>query len=173
MLHFRRRFFLSSLSDVDDDDEDDDESELDDDDDDDELESTGAATICLGAFLRCARRPSVSRPRPIDVKKLMAKRVLRGLSRGNRPANDSCIDASSSRCFSLARPRYLPIACGTNVPITDKTITHSASSLKRILMKIRDDDVVSSSLSRMWYITVHSSASECSKCANNFDTLRS
>lgn len=64
------------------------------------------AMISLGAFLRCSRRSSlqgeqvvgvmatsapwsthVSPPSPMEVKKLMAKRVLRGLSRGIRPSN--------------------------------------------------------------------------------------
>lgn len=57
--------------------------------------SRSCACICsassLGAFLRCSRRPSVRLPRPIEVKKLIAKRVLRALSVGNRPENTSCM----------------------------------------------------------------------------------
>jgi len=39
--------------------------------------------INFGAFFRCSRRSSVNFPRPINVKKLMANLVLRGLSTGN------------------------------------------------------------------------------------------
>lgn len=46
------------------------------------------AIIIFGAFCRCSRRSSVKPPRPIDVKKLMAKRVFFGLSLGNICAND-------------------------------------------------------------------------------------
>jgi len=74
----------------------------------------------------------VSPPRPIDVKKLIAKRVLRGLSRGKRPPKYSCIESSFSRAFISFRPRF------------------SAISWNRILMKILDDDVVSSSLKWMY-----------------------
>jgi hypothetical protein len=93
--------FLSRLRDDDDDDDDDDdeyeyeyeyeydEYEPDDDDDEDDEDESSSSTRtkgCSGTVLRCSRRPSVRRPRPIVVKKLMAKRVLRGLSRGKRPA---------------------------------------------------------------------------------------
>eukprot|EP00961_Rhodomonas_salina_P020356 273378-Rhodomonas_salina.1 len=43
--------------------------------------------IILGMLRRCSRRPSVMPPRPMEVKKLMAKRVLRGLSRGISPCS--------------------------------------------------------------------------------------
>jgi hypothetical protein len=45
----------------------------------------------LGAFLRCSRSPSVSPPRPTEVKKLIAKRVLRAVSVGKRPEKTSCM----------------------------------------------------------------------------------
>jgi len=48
-----------------------------------------AASMSLGAFLRNSRMPSVRGPSPMDVKKLMAYRVLRALSRGKRPRNQS------------------------------------------------------------------------------------
>lgn len=57
--------------------------------------SRSCACICrassLGAFFKCSRRPSVRLPRPIEVKKLIAKRVLRALSVGKRPENTSCM----------------------------------------------------------------------------------
>jgi hypothetical protein len=88
----------------DDDEDDEDDEPEDDDDDDDESESESepsssamaalAAAICccmtsLGASLRCFRSASVRPPRPMDVKKLMEKRVSRGFSRGKRPAKTS------------------------------------------------------------------------------------
>lgn len=65
----------------------------------------------------------VSPPRPIDVKKLMAKRVLRGLSLGNRPSKDTAKNlqqfkthdshmeshvtyGSLSLSFSFCKPMY-------------------------------------------------------------------
>ena len=78
------------------DEEDEDESESDEDDEledeleEDELEEDEPAGCCcmiiLGILRRCSRSCSVTPPRPIEVKKLMAKRVLRGVSRGKRPA---------------------------------------------------------------------------------------
>jgi len=66
-----------------------------------------AACCCIinfGAFLRCKRRPSVSAPRPMEVKKLMAKRVLRGLSLGNMPLKMSCMYWSWNRSFNRMSP---------------------------------------------------------------------
>ena len=52
--------------------------------------AAAAACCCammrFGAFFKWLRRSSVRPPRPMAVKKLMAKRVLRGLSLGNMPA---------------------------------------------------------------------------------------
>lgn len=92
--------------------------------------SFALAKISFGAFLRNSRKSSVSGPSPIDVKKLMAYRVLRTLSFGNMPANHDFISSSldSNRCLTFA----IPIA--------------SAISWITILIKIREDDVVSSSL---------------------------
>lgn len=87
---------------------------------------TGAG---LGADFRCSRRSAVSPPRPIDVKKLMANRVFLGRSLGNRPSKASCNVGSFILSFSFGRPMY------------------SHNSWNRILMKIRLDDVVSSSVS--------------------------
>lgn len=84
-----------------------------------------------GMFFRYSRKLSVRPPRPIEVKKLMANRVFLGLSFGKMPSNESCIIGSDNLSFSLRRPRC------------------SESSWKRILMKIRDDDVVCSSVSLM------------------------
>ena len=111
--------------------------------------------IRLGASLRCLRSASVRPPRPIEVKKLMAKRVSRGFSRGKRPAKTSDMYWSLNRSRSVARPRC------------------SASSWQRILTKIRDDDVVSSSLSRTYSRHVQGSASVSSRCAKNLATFRS
>ena len=66
----------SHLSEEDDDEEDDDESAL---------PWTMGLTLATGLLSRrCARRSSVSEPRPIEVKKLMANRVLAGSSRGRK-----------------------------------------------------------------------------------------
>jgi len=51
----------------------------------------------LGAFFRKVRNPSVRPPKPIEVKKLIAKRVFFGLSFGNKPEKCSCIKGSSRR----------------------------------------------------------------------------
>mmetsp|Transcript_18128 Transcript_18128/g.53974 ORF Transcript_18128/g.53974 Transcript_18128/m.53974 type:complete len:581 (+) Transcript_18128:14-1756(+) len=146
-------------------DADSDDGDEDEDEDDDESESESptaarAAAICcsmirLGASLRCLRSASVRPPRPIEVKKLMAKRVSRGFSRGKRPAKTSDMYWSLNRSRSVARPRC------------------SASSWQRILTKIRDDDVVSSSLSRTYSRHVQGSASVSSRCAKNLATFRS
>lgn len=40
----------------------------------------------FGAFFKCSRNSAVSPPSPIEVKKLIAKRVFLGSSRGNRPS---------------------------------------------------------------------------------------
>jgi len=64
-------------------------------------------------------------PRPIDVKKLMEKRVFLGLSRGNSPRKCSAMVGSCRRAFSLRSPR------------------NSAIVWKRNLMKIRELLVVS------------------------------
>lgn len=57
--------------------------------------SSICACICsansFGAFFRCSLSPSVKPPRPIDVKKLIAKRVFLALSVGKRPENTSCM----------------------------------------------------------------------------------
>lgn len=51
----------------------------------DESESESLAAGCWvairrGRFLRCSRMPSVTGPSPMEVKKLMLKRMLRGVS---------------------------------------------------------------------------------------------
>ena len=58
----------------------------------------------LGALFKCSLKSSVRAPRPIDVKKLIEKRVLRGLSRGNRPWKNSCNVGSAKRSFVLTMP---------------------------------------------------------------------
>mmetsp|Transcript_5587 Transcript_5587/g.18266 ORF Transcript_5587/g.18266 Transcript_5587/m.18266 type:complete len:213 (-) Transcript_5587:275-913(-) len=117
--------------------------------------AAAAAAIRLGASARCCRRPSVRPPRPMAVQKLIAKRVFFGVSLGKRPRKEGAIDSSLSRWRSVLRPMY------------------SAVSWKRILMKMREDEVVSSSEMTMYSSTPHGSASECNTCANSFATLRS
>ena len=48
-----------------------------------------------------------------------------------------------------------------------------AITWKSTLMKMREDDVVSSSVITRYSITPHGSASECSRCAKNLAMLRS
>jgi hypothetical protein len=98
----------------DDEDDDDVDDELEDDSDDAsesfaflaKAASLALAKISFGAFLRNSRRSSVRGPRPMDVKKLIAYRVLRTLSLGNIPANHTFISSSSvsKRFFNLAIP---------------------------------------------------------------------
>jgi len=91
LLGFLSSSSESELEDDEDEEEDEEEEESDESDDDDESESESESTSCcccmiiFGAFLRCSLSISVKPPRPIEVKKLIANRVLRGLSRGNRP----------------------------------------------------------------------------------------
>ena len=55
-------------------------------------------------FFRCSLSPSVSPPRPMDVKKLIAKRLFFGESRGNRPSTAAAMEGSLRRSLSLRRP---------------------------------------------------------------------
>ena len=48
----------------------------------------------FGMFFRCSRRPSVSPPRPMEVKKLTEKRVSFGFARGNSPSKYSAMYSS-------------------------------------------------------------------------------
>merc|ERR1719158_2700928 len=107
-----------------------------------ELESLSSSGCCcciiiLGAFLRCSRNCSVSPPRPIEVKKLMANLVFLGLSLGNKPVKCCAIEPSCIRLFILASPKC------------------SHKSWNKILIKIREDDVVSSSLNVIYDIQLH------------------
>jgi hypothetical protein len=105
---------LEEVLELDDDDDDDDEDE-EEEETDEESESSAffakAASFALakmsfGAFLRNSRRSSVNGPNPMEVKKLMAYRVLRTLSLGNIPENHTFISSSSvsNRRFTLAMP---------------------------------------------------------------------
>jgi hypothetical protein len=132
---------LSSLSDEEDDDEEEEESlSL--------LDAARAfasscAFINFGRLAKCARRPSVKAPSWIEVKKLIANRVSRGLFRGKTPANHPCIDSSLNLSFSFRIP--MP----------------SDNSWQRILMKIRLLEVVSSSFNLMYSNTLQAKASVC------------
>ena len=79
------------------------------------------------ACCKYSRIGSVTRPKPILVKKLMENRVLRGWSRGNMCSKYPCIDGSRKRAASAGRP------------------SSDCISFMRILIKIREEDVVSSS----------------------------
>mmetsp|Transcript_18193 Transcript_18193/g.34645 ORF Transcript_18193/g.34645 Transcript_18193/m.34645 type:complete len:224 (-) Transcript_18193:337-1008(-) len=111
--------------------------------------------IILGMFFKYSRRASVRPPSPMDVKKLMLKRVLRGTSLGKIPPKYSCMEGSDKRVLSSRRPMF------------------SASSWNRILMKMREEEVVSSSVMTMFASTTHGSASVASRCAKNLAVLRS
>jgi hypothetical protein len=106
--HSRRRFFGGGRFLLEDEDEDEDEDEEDESESELELELedelSGRCMIIFGMFLRWLRRSSVMPPRPIDVKKLIAKRVLRGLSRGIRPSKYCAIKRSSIRSLSFGSP---------------------------------------------------------------------
>jgi hypothetical protein len=107
------------------------------------------AMIIFGKFFRCSRSSSVKPPRPMEVKKLMANLVFLGVSLGIIPWKYSAMPASCSRWFSFLRP------------------SASESSWKRILMKMRDDDVVASSVSWRYARHVHETASVERRCAKN------
>mmetsp|Transcript_23393 Transcript_23393/g.55388 ORF Transcript_23393/g.55388 Transcript_23393/m.55388 type:complete len:221 (+) Transcript_23393:734-1396(+) len=125
-------------NDEDDEEKEDDDEDVDDTEDDSSPESSfffakaascALARISLGAFLRNSRRSSVRGPKPMEVKKLIAYRVFRTLSFGNIPAYHSFRSSSwaSKRCLTLVIPMASAISCMT------------------IFIKIRDEDVVSSS----------------------------
>lgn len=100
--------------------------------------------------------PSVSTPMPIAVKKLMEKRVLlwSSASVGKTPVRLSCSMGSLKRATTSFWPKK------------------DSSSSNKILMKIRDEDVVSSSFSLMTWKTCHPIASVASKCAKNCAMIR-
>lgn len=120
------------------------------------LAGTGACgTIRFGAFLRCSRKLSVRPPRPMAVQKLMAKRVFLAVSLGKSPTKEGCMCPSVSRSRKSRTPMY------------------SAISWKKTLMKMRLEDVVSSSVITMYSMTPHGSASEWIRWAKNLAMLRS
>lgn len=86
---------------------------------------------------------------PMAVKKLMLKRVFRGLSVGNMAVRCGCKSGSVIRSCSF----FIPIDCDR--------------SSKRILMNMRDEDVVSSSLRWMACMTFQPIASDDSMCPKN------
>ena len=88
------------------------------------------------------------------MKKLMANLVFRALSVGNKPANMSFIYGSLNLSASFVSP------------------SASLSSCVRILMKIREEEVVSCSLSLMYSKHVQGKASVDSRCPKNLATLR-
>lgn len=93
--------------------------------------------------------PSVNTPIPIAVKKLMLKRVFFGLSVGNMPASAGWRSSALRRSVSP----FMPTPC--------------AKSSIKILMKIREDEVVSSSFSLMTWKTCQPMASDASRWPKN------
>lgn len=134
--HFLRFFFLSSsllelLEDDDSSSEDDEES-----DDDSACACANSSAYffsirSLGASLRNWRRSSVSAPRPILVKKFMLNRAFCTESRGN---------TAPRCCYTVSSWSFL---------VRDSSPRFSARSWKSILMKMRELEVVSSSVRRM------------------------
>ena len=62
----------------------------------------------------------------MEVKKLMAKRMFLGVSRGKMPANHSASCGSCSRWFSLIRPMFSDSSCGQ----ADKYISRSLITME-------------------------------------------
>lgn len=106
-------------------------------------------------FFKYSRIPSVNMPIPMAVKKLMLNLVFFGSSVGNMPVSAGC---SSSNFMRSASP-FMPRPC-------------ARSSIK-ILMKIRDDDVVSSSLSLTEWKTCQPIPSDVSRWPKNWAMIRS
>jgi len=125
----------------------DEESESESDPDDDALARASISSYFFlsssyGASLMNSRRSSVSAPSPILVKKLMEKRAFCTESRGNSPSRwgfKPFSEAALSEILStrFCRPRFEAISC------------------IKILMKIRDDAVVVSSVSLMQLRQLH------------------
>jgi len=122
-------------------------------------------------------------PRPMLVNTLMAKRVFLGLSLGNKPVKlVASMTGSSKRVFSACNPIRCDNSCMVqhdtrkNAERSNGNRTHECGegvlTISKFLMKIREDDVVSSSVRRMYSNTLQSSASEYSKCEKNLATLR-
>ena len=142
------------------------------------------ANISLGAFFRNSRMPSVSGPSPMLVKKLMAYRVLRALSLGNMPLNQSRDDGSCLSCplepgttiaATGASSPTGPSGSGLSVSNRCFRVTipiASAISWTRILMKMRDELVVSSSFRCMHPKTDHENESVWSRWPKSLATLR-
>lgn len=90
--------------------------------------AAGAGRAGFGMFFSHSLMPSVNAPIPMAVKKLMLKRVFRGLSIGKMPAKDGCSISS----FNLSCVFFIPRLW--------------VKSSNKILMKMREEEVVSSSL---------------------------
>ena len=98
---------------------------------------------------------SVRAPRPMVVKKLMAKRVSLGLSRGKRPAKLRWRLGSFRRSNSRFKPMYWE------------------SSRNSSLMKMRLEEVVSRSLRRITSMAVQGMPSLKKRCAKSLASWRS
>ena len=98
--------------------------------------------------------PSVSTPMPIAVKKLIENVVLRLSSVGKMPSRLGCKVSSFNRSTNF----FTPIAC--------------ERSRKSSLMKIRELEVVSSSLIRITDRTCQPNASVASRCEKNCAIMR-
>ncbi len=74
--------------------------------------SAAAFAACsLGSSLYSSRILSVMPPRPMEVKKLMAKRMLAWVSLGKMPSKKGCSMGVCSRSFSFSRPRLSLSSC--------------------------------------------------------------
>jgi hypothetical protein len=87
-----------------------------------------------GASLMNSRKSSVSAPRPIEVKKLIEKRAFCTESRGNSPSKWSLSPLSAAALSEIRSTRFY-------------SPKFEAISCIRILIKIREDAVVVSSVS--------------------------
>lgn len=151
----------------------------DDDDDEDSFDDTGTGTavgIFETAFI-CSRSSSVSPPRPMDVKKLIANLVFFGLSRGNIPENDSCNVLKNKRKNTVNFFDSFKVICITYASFNrsfnfDKPM-YSQSSWNNILMNILLELVVSSSFNLIISNTSQLIASVNKRCAKNLLTFLS
>ena len=138
----------------------------------------------FGAFFKWARRSSVTAPRPMLVKKLIANLVSRGLSRGIKPSQASAIVASRDleqgtidyHFHTSVNPIYfvyilreskVVIYLSTNFVIP----RNSANSWKSNFMKILELEVVSSSFSFITCSTSQPMASVWRRWEKNLATF--
>ena len=132
-------------------------------------ESDSASEFAATVFpvLRKSRKLSVRPPKPIEVKKLMAKRVFLGLSFGKSPSKKTCMVSSWSRVLSWIKIHQF----NSQKFLWNFTFGRPIywdSSWNKILMKIRDEDVVVSSVIAIVESTDQGIASAYSNCEKNW-----